>query len=134
MSNKNDSRILELKKRIHEKKDNLGKPQRFSPITNCSLELDGVRYNLNVLDKEKLTLLLVKLNSYRLSAENLNVSLEIDGYPLEDWMEDIQSKLRIIDHKEEEKHLKELESKLEKLLSKDKKVELELDKIENLLN
>lgn len=134
MAIKNDNRILELTKKIQEKKQKLGKLQRFTPITNCTLELDGVRHNLNVLDKDKLIFLLMKLNSYRLSAEDLNVTLEVGGYPLADWMEDIQSKLDIIAHKEEEKQLKEMEIKLEKLLSKDKKVELELDNIESLLS
>ena len=47
MSNEtNDSRILILKKQIESKKEQLSKSTRFSPVTNCSIELDGIRYKV----------------------------------------------------------------------------------------
>jgi len=131
----NDMRILQLKKQIAEKKDNLGKSSRFSPLTNCSIELDGVRYNINVLDKEKLIALAVKLNAYLMSAESLGVTsqYEISGYTPSEWIKDIQSKLAIMSRKDEERALKAMEEKLTLLLSERKKVELEIDEIESLL-
>lgn len=141
MANTNDARILEMKKKIEEKKKELSKAVRFVPTTNCSLELDGVRTNIRTLQKEGLTMLLVKLNSIRLSAidlgmvdANKNVVLEISGYNVIDWIFDISNFLYILDRKSEERKLKLMEDKLQQLLSEDKKVELELDEIASFLN
>ena len=133
MSN-NDSRILELKKQIQKKKEELGKSSRFSPITNCSIEIDGIRTNLNASNKEQLTFLLVKLHSYLLASADLELEpISISGYTLEEWITDIKSKVAVLSRKEEETKLKTMEDKLTKLLSDGKKVELELDEIESSL-
>lgn len=137
MSNsKNDERILFLKNQIQEKKNKLNKISRFSPITNCSIELDGIRYNINVLSNEQLISLLVKLNMYYMSAKDLNLSdtYTISGYLVKDWIMDIKTKINILSRKDEERSLKQMELKLQQLLSNDKKVELEINEIEKTLN
>jgi hypothetical protein len=136
MSNvNNDQRILELKKQIEIKKEKLKQSERFSPITNLSIEFEGDRYNLNVLQKPDLTTLLIRLNIYLISAKDLGVETEyiVSGYKLEDWITDIKAKMDILSRKDEERNLKALEGKLTKLLSEDKKVELELNEIADLL-
>jgi hypothetical protein len=136
MSNiNNDQRILELKKQIEIKKEKLNKSLKFSPITNCSIEIDGARYNIQVLAKNELITLMIKLNSYLMSAKDLGVADEflITGYKVEDWIKDIKSRIEIISRKDEERALKAMEDKLHKLLSDDKKVELELNEIESIL-
>lgn len=132
---KNDDRILQLKKQIAEKKEELSKANvRFVPETNCIIELDGERLNLNVLTKNALELLMLKLNMYVMSAHSLDVPIpEISGYHIGLWISDIRKKLDCIVTKREEKELKEMEAKLDKLLSDDKKTELELDSIAALL-
>ena len=134
-NNTNDQRILKLKEQIAEKKKSLSKSLRFSPITNCSIEVDGVRFNIQVLPRLELISLMVKLNSYMHSAINLNVINEytISGHKVEDWIEDIKSRIDILSHKDEEKKLKAMEDKLHKLLSDGKKVELEINEIESFL-
>jgi transcriptional regulator of NAD metabolism len=135
MGNTNDQRILTLKKQIEEKKEKLGKSTKFVPVTNCSIELDGVRYNIQVLTKEQLIMLMVKLNSYLMSAKVLEVldDFNISGYHVSDWISDIQAKIDVLSRKDEERKLKAMEDKLLKLLSDGKKVELEIDEIESLL-
>jgi len=125
----NDQKIMELKKQIEDKKAKLIKSQKFTPITNCSIEVDGIRYNLQVLNKEQLITLLVKLNSYRISAKDLEVEYVISGFNVVEWIIDIKSKLDFVSRKEEENKLKVMESKLHQLLSNEKKVELEIDEI-----
>lgn len=132
----NDEKIIKLKQQIEEKRNKLGNLKRFTPITNCILELDGITTNIQILPKEKLALLLVKLNLYKMSMENLNMSLDeiiINGYDIRDWMSDILVKIDIISYKEEEQKLKTMESKLVELLSKEKKTELAIDEIEKML-
>lgn len=134
--NKNDEKILQLKAQIEEKKKKIVKIKRFSPITNCSLEFDGVRYNLQVLTREQLVSIMVKLNSLKMSAIDLDLLDEytISGYSVNEWIADIKSKMDIILQREEQSKLQVLENKLHTLLSNDKKVELEIGEIESLLN
>ena len=133
-NNNNDERILLLRKQIEAKKEKLGKSKRFSPITNCHIEIEGKRYNLHSLNKVELVRLQVILNMYRLSVVDLGLeSFETSGYELSDWMEDIKSRLEILSRAEEEKSLKRMEKKLSDLLSERKKVELELDEMESML-
>lgn len=132
---KNDDRILELKKQIESKKKAIAEKKiRFAPETNCIIDMDGTTFNLNVCSSDTLMLLLVKLNSYRISLIDLGLSdFEISGYSVNTWIKDIKAKLDTLNLKKEESDLKTLESKLDKLLSEDKKTELELDEIAALL-
>lgn len=79
--------------------------------------------------------LLVKLNTLAISAKDLDMlnEFKISGFNLQDWIEDIKSRIDILSRKEEERSLKVMEDKLHKLLSENKKVELELDEIESIL-
>lgn len=132
---KNDERILQLKKQIEDKKAQLNKSKKFSPITNCSINVDGVQININTLQRDGLIALLVKLNSLQSSAMELNLldEFNISGYNISEWIEDLKNKLDVLSVKQEESKLKQMESRLSQLLSEDKKVELELDDIVNSL-
>lgn len=135
MSNVNDKKIMELKQQIAEKKVKLEGINRFVPITNCSLEIDGQRYNIQVLQKEQLIQLMIKVNLYLMSAKDLKVEEDyiISSYKPEEWITDMKVKLDIMSKKDEERKLKAMEEKLDKLLSDEKKTELELNDIEAFL-
>ena len=79
---KNDSKIMDIKLQINKKRKQLEGVKKFSPITNCSIELDNIRSNIQVLSKYELILLKVKLNSYLMSARELGLISEciISGY------------------------------------------------------
>lgn len=132
---KNDDRILELKKQIEEKKTTLmEKNTKFSPETNCILILDGTTYNLNVLNDESLTFLKIQLYTYKMAVIDMKITdFKISGYSLDDWIGDINKKLETHEVKQKQNELKAMEAKLDKLLSEDKKTELELDDIAALL-
>lgn len=129
---KNDERVLQLKKLIETKKAELF-TQKFVPITNCVLDMEDKKYNLNVLQEKELEFLMVKLNAYAMSADNLKIDLVISGYGVNEWLTDISGKLAIITDKKKRDELKALEAKLDKMLSDEKKTELELDEIAALL-
>ena len=136
MSNTNDQKILDLKTKIEDKKKLLTKLQKFTPITNCSIELDGtVRTNIQTLAKDQIISMMVKLHSYQMAAEDLCFvgDYYISGYKPEEWLADLQLRLDILSRKEEENKLKSMEDTLQRLLSNEKKVELELNDIESML-
>ena len=133
---KNDETILALKEKIAKQKEELG--AKFVPVTNCSLELNGNRYNLHTLNSSEKNIimeLLIKLNSQLKSATELGFENEykINGFLISDWITDLQSKLKVVSVKEKEKELKAMEQKLDTLLSADKKTELELKSIMDAL-
>lgn len=134
MAMTNDDKIMQLKAIIEKKKEELKKYKKFCPVTNCVLDLDGKKYNLNVLQENELVLLLVKLDSYLVSANRLNLTLMLSGYDVLDWIEDIRDKLKDVEKKKKESELNKMESKLTTLLSDNKKTELELSDIETMLN
>ena len=136
MAAKNDERILELKKQIETKRKLLAEKKiRFSPETTCVIDLDGVKYNLNVCNEDTLILLMIKLNMYVMSASDLGVKTPVlSGFDVDTWIYDIKNKLVVSACRKEENDLKQMEAKLDKLLSEDKKTELELDEIAALLN
>lgn len=134
MVTKNDERVLQLKQVIAKKKSELKSSKKFVPLTNCVLDLEGQKYNLNVLQLDDLQLLLVRLNMYLMSAKDLDINLEISGCNIAEWITDIRCKIEIFEYKKKEAELKTLEAKLDKMLSDEKKTELELDEIAALLN
>lgn len=131
----NDNKIMELRRQITEKKSLISKDKRMAPVTNCYIELDGVKTNIQTLNKNQLLLMAVKLNSYIMSAKNLEIDerIMISGYSIEDWAEDIRSLVLNINAKVEATNLSAMESRLSKLLSDGKKTELEIGEIEYAL-
>ena len=134
---KNDDRILTLKKQIEDKKKELGKQPRFSPVTTCMFTYNGNRVNIHTLTSVKdINAMLVYFNIYAMSAENLGIDLEdvcFDGFSVSDWMEDLHAKKAVVEYTAKKSQLSAMEKKLDKLLSDDKKTELEIDAIADLL-
>lgn len=130
MAQNNDERIMTLKAQIEEKKKALkNKKTKFSPETNCLIELDGVRYNLHTITDNTL---LLKLNLLKMSAEDLELNLDeivISGYPLSLWISDIKNKLEYEKYKAEKQKLDMLEKQLTNLLSDTKQTELKIDEL-----
>lgn len=137
MATKNDERILELKKQIEEKKKELGKQPRFSPVTTCMFNHQGNRVNIHALTSIKdINAMLVYFNMYVMSAEDMGINCEdivFDGFSVTDWIEDLKSKKTVIEYTTHKEQLTALEKKLDKLLSDDKKTELEIDAIADLI-
>lgn len=131
----NDKVILGLKAEISEKKKNLNKINKFSPITNCSLELFNNRYNINTLDKNQLLLLIAQLQGLKKSLSEVypTEKLVISSFDINDWLSDLKSKFDILNIKIEEDRLKLLETKLHNLLSIDTKVGIEIDDIKKMI-
>ena len=131
----NDTTILTLQKQVKEKKALIKKSSKWQHITNCSIIFNDHQHNIQVLSKESLQYMLIVLNSYKMSAKELNLldSFSISGYNIEDWIKDITNRLQHLNIREEEKKLTAMESKLDSLLSNSKRVEIELQDIAELL-
>ena len=131
--NAHDLRVATLRTDIATKREALaGRSSRFTPITNCSLELDGARYNLHTLGRETLVLLAVKLQILKTATAELKFAdsdLIIGGFTAADWLTDVRARLAIVALRAEEAKLNALDKQLAGLLSDDAKTELALDEI-----
>lgn len=130
----NDIKILQLRKKIEDKQKALFKIDKFVPSTTCILKIDGETKNLHVMNRSELQYYYVKLKSYKKVAdEDFVGDFEMCGFPISNWIDDISNKLAIMDQKNTEKQLIDMNNKLNKLLSEEKRTELELEEIDNLL-
>lgn len=131
MSKSNDKTILALKKQIAERKAAVKLGEKFFPLSNCMLELNGTRYNLNTLKKEEIVHFLSILSAAAQVATEMKIidDYHISGYHISIWITDLKAKLANLSRQAEMEKLKQLELRLHNLLSVDKKVELEIDEI-----
>lgn len=138
MATKNDNTILLLKDKAKKKRAELGTEPKFTPVTTCVFTLYGEKVNIHTLDKSKVLFYLTQFRSMIEAAKDIpDASPEdiiVDGFDITEWYNDLLSKLSTLQYMKKLRDITALEQKLDKLLSEDKKVELELDDIAKLLN
>lgn len=133
MATENDKLILKLKTDIEAKKSALKKVKKFEPVTNCNLVIDGNRYNINVVDRDTILILIGKISAMNKGLTEVlpGEKLVISGFSAEEWLTDLTEKFANLNISTEEQRLKALEKRLHSLLSVDKKVELEIEDLKN---
>ncbi len=142
MAKNNDARILALKKLIEEKREKLcdsgdiSSVVTFKPETNCLFVWNNEKKNIRVLREDELPLFISLFHSLLVSAEAQDLplaSVKMDGNPVQGLLKDCKTRYTMLIKAEELRDLQRAEAKLDKLLSEDKKTELELDDLEGFL-
>ena len=137
MSTKNDEMILQLKIKVEEQKAELAKlPRTLQSETSTVFRQDVDNLNLRVMSVEQLKLLKVKLYTYAMAAADLEIGIDeviISGFSIDKWMHDIDTQISVLTRAEKEKKLKETEATLNRMLSDDKRTELELQELAKML-
>jgi hypothetical protein len=133
--NANDKKILALQKEIASRELMLGKTTGFNPITNCSLTIDSKTVNIQTLSSEDLLLYIARFKSLEmgLQSEVPDAVLNIGGFSISDWITDLKSRYFILNIKNERIRLSTLKQKLSELLTSETKVELEIDKLSQMI-
>lgn len=142
MAKKNDVLVTQLLKKVEEKKVQIKKIKNPSFKTNLSLPIDGTnsRINLNVASIELLFEILVtlemRIEKSQVVADKYDLLFDNKwhGFKLEDWRDDVVLKIKQSQAQRQVTELKEIERKLESLMSEDVKTNIELEKLSNLLN
>ena len=141
MVNKNDNRILELKKKIEQERATLKESNsRFQPITSCILEFAGQKYNLNAMSANDLLLLLSLLSVIEQANTEIAEEMQfikpatVNGYLLAEWIIDIRKKLDQVLYREKKAKLDKLEKQLTDLLTGETQTKLKVDNLEDELN
>ena len=125
--NKNDKKILQLKEKIEEKKSFLGEKPSFSPKTKCSFIMFGQNYNLYTMNLFELNMLLTWLYNLK------NQELELEGFKVSDWIDDINSLISKTIYNLRQNELKDVEKQLNNLISQDCKTEMEIQKLSKII-
>lgn len=141
-----DQRIEKLIKQINEKKANIGRAENPSWKTNRAFSFtedpkDNI--NLNTV-RDVATLIRIagflkyRERAYHEGAEFLGVSkppaFTWQGFPASDWLDDLKVNVTKLQIATERKKLEELEARLDKIISPEKRRELELAAIERELS
>jgi transcriptional regulator with XRE-family HTH domain len=135
----NDTKIIELQKIVQNKKDTLKEYKKSWMLTNgiFNIEIpfsDKVwMKNLNTLTQWELSNTFVSLCLLQEKSKELGVTINSWSYKLEEIISDVENKLKEFEYKTKKQELDLLQSKLDTMLSQDKKYELELDNISSLL-
>lgn len=133
MATQNDNLIMQLKEKVELKRKELNEFSTPTYKTRLVIDMDGQKININVLDEDGLKFLLVKLNMYFMSMKDLNMNVQISGYDVIDWIDDINAKLSTFTYKKRKKELEDTEKQLDLLLSEEKKTELEIERLAKIL-
>ena len=138
-----DALIALLLAKVDEKKKQIEKIKNPVFKTNLSFnfEMFGVtsRLNLNVASEETLFSLLTYLDMMISNKEVVNGKYGIKygknwhGFALEDWRDDIVLKIKQKQCQLQVSELKSIETKLNSLISEDKKKDIELEYLKTLL-
>lgn len=125
----NDEKIIELKKKIADKKEKINAV--FEPKTDMRIMLNGREYNINSLQLKELIQAAIVFNSYVQSAKQLGLleDFNFSEYNAQLYIEDILSRIAYLRNKKELTDLQVAERELESLLSPEKKTEVAIDKI-----
>ena len=144
-TDKIDALVLELFNNVSKKQQEIAAAsERPRWETSCTIGTDSnISNNVNiqtVTDINKLVdlyaLLLAKEDYYLRAAKELGVKvvLKWQSYTFEAWKKDFKTRINIIELNNKKAELKELENRLDKLISQDQRRELELAEIQKILN
>ena len=145
MSAEMDKEIDRLIAIVQQKKEEISKAQKPSWVTNCSFGYDkdsAKRINVqltNDLDElaHALAFLMERKDSWKAAREILGLpetEFKWLGYTLEEWQEDFSTRISKVTVKEKQKELNQLEARLDKIISPEKRREMEMAAIKAALD
>lgn len=141
MTKKNDQIVMSMLEKIRIKKEELkqasGRP-RWK--TNCAFVSGTHAFNLQTITDKKVLALnfghLIRLKDAEEQAANLlglDYEWDFNGYSYEDWMADFKTRANMLTLKEKEQELKELDARINKLVTPEQRRDMEIKELESIL-
>ena len=143
MGKTKDEIVDELFLVIQEKKAEIKEAEKPDWKTNCSFKFSedtkskNIRTVSNVVDLVNIASFLIgKETDYTKANKILETDIEFlwFGETFSDWISDLKTRINQIQITERKIELNNLEARLDKLVSKEKREQMELEEIEKLLN
>lgn len=139
-----DKKIDELFAVVKKQKAEVEKVEKASKRswnTNCSFKLYASSpLNIQTAQEDTIVKALAELISFEEKFDKANEILGLskefkhDGYSVEDWTEDFKKRIATIQLKAKKEKLKDLESRLNGIVSPEQRRQMELDAITNALS
>ena len=142
MNKNTDKIVLDLLKKVEEKKLQIGSAERPSWVTNCSFGFDpnnNSRINIQVVREleqlvEIYAFLYTKYNSFYTALASLNLTdkdvyFKYLGFTFEQWAADIKTRINSLRIKNQKDELAALEARVNALVSHEQRREIELEKL-----
>lgn len=150
MAKASDKKVLDFIKKVKTLKEEIAQAERPNWNTNCSFQplggkagnlVDGWSINIHVCASVQHLVQMVAFlrrqeADYNEAAKELGVDskpFEWDGYPVNEWIEDIKTRVNKLQIEKKKQQLKTLEDRLDKIVSPELRRELELEAIEKEL-
>jgi hypothetical protein len=144
MESENDKLVQELLEVVQKKKAEISKAEKPNWLTNCAFRYSKdtpITTNIQVCsDVEELInilgFLIEKETNFNKAQEILGTSYTFNwfGYTIDEWTNDIRTRIHKIQINVKKKELEQLESRLEKLISSKLKTQMELADIKKSLS
>lgn len=143
---KTDDKVMQLLRIAKEKKDRIATVEKVSWKTNCSFsfnENDSLNSKINLHAVSDVNVLVKALahilqqqDYYTQATTKLGVDAQFKylGFNVGDWQADIENRINRIKILKEKEELQTIETRLNALISPEKRAELELEQLENALN
>lgn len=139
-----DSKVSELLNKVNFEKNvvnGLKSAVTKSWITTCTIGFDSTATKINIQTTKEDALIDILAKLVTLSAGHnsacdlLGISKEFiyQGYKFDAWMSDINKRIKLLELKTKESNLEIIESKLDTLVSPEKRREMELELIEQMM-
>lgn len=136
MTNTIDKQIEELLIVVQTQKIEVEKAEKESKRswkTNCSFKLlSSSPVNIQTVSDDAIVQALSELLMFHSNAQEankilgLNKEIKHDGYTIDEWIEDFQKRIAILQLKAKKEKLKTLETRLNSIVSPEQKREMEL--------
>jgi hypothetical protein len=143
MANETDKVVQQLFEVVQKKKAEIAKAEKPNWTTNCAFRYNkdsSASTNIQVCaDVEELIgmlgFLIEKQNAFNAAQEILGTTHKFKwgGFSVEDWTNDISTRINKIQIGNKKKELEALEARLDKLVSPELKAQMELAEISKLL-
>jgi hypothetical protein len=126
----NDVQIKKLRTLINDKRSKLGEKPKLVYKTNASFPMDGGSVNINTMSNVESCVrvyaeLVAMRNSMQIACEELGEDIKclLHTYPVEDYMDDIKTKLASVKWITQHNDLQKMDKQLATLLSEESKTE-----------
>ena len=137
-----DQSVMKLLKKVREKKEKIEKAKKRPRWkTNCIVGIDNRTVNIQtVRDEDKIldacSSLIGMKDLFGRSAKLLGLEFDglYDGYPIDEWIEDLKTRVGMLNLEKEKKELEELDRRVNKLVTSEQRREMELLELEKILS
>lgn len=137
-----DQVVQELFEVVRTRKAEIEKTERAKWLTNCSIDHDGRRMNLQTVNDVDILIniagtIIQNDKVYQSGSEFLLGEVKerkLNGFTSEEWLTDIKTRLEKVQLSKKKQELDALERRLDSLVSKEMREQLELEAIKKELN